>query len=359
MGRETDGRSNHARIGLRQSIIGLLLLPLSLAPFIAYFNFTSEGALLWAKVRTTIWAPELRPLTESDAAWISEHRPSYNDAVALLVWHGIGARGDGDGGFSISPERFAEQLTALKAAGMSAVTARDVALAFAGTKELPPNAVMISFDDGRADAMLYADPLLDQADMQATMFVITDAAASSGIYYAKWDELRDYAATGRWDLQSHSAGSHHEQTVGDGASMPVLTSLASGETLEEFEVRINRDLKEASETLASNIGVEPSAFAYPFGAYGGRYDSERTNDARIEAVLKLAVAANYDIALEQDDQESWELATCAGDPFRLRRLEVGDWSGRSLVERIANAADSLDEARVSCMDPLTMRDIAS
>jgi peptidoglycan/xylan/chitin deacetylase (PgdA/CDA1 family) len=359
VGPKTEGRSNHARIGLRQTIIGLLLLPLSLAPFIAYFKFTSEGALLWAKVRTTLWTPELRPLTESDAAWISEHRPSFNDAVALLVWHGIGARGDGDGGFSISPERFAEQLTALKAAGMNTVTARDVALAFAGKRELPPNAVMISFDDGRADAMLYADPLLDQADMQATMFVITDAAASSGIYYAKWDELRDYVATGRWDLQSHSAESHHEQTVGDGASMPVLTSLAPGETLEEFELRINRDLKEASDALESNIGVEPSAFAYPFGAYGGRYDSERTNDARIEAVLKLAVAANYDIAFEQDDQGSWGLATCADDPYRLRRLEVGDWSGRNLVERIANAADSLDEARVSCMEPFDAHELTT
>jgi peptidoglycan/xylan/chitin deacetylase (PgdA/CDA1 family) len=345
-GTNTAPRENEPQVGLRQTIIGVLLLPLSLAPFIAYFNFTSEGALLWARVRTTIWAPQLPAFDAEEATWISEHRPSYENAVALLVWHGIGAGSDGDGGFSISAERFAEQLAALKAAGMNTVTARDVALAFAGREVLPPNAVMVSFDDGRADAMLYADPLLEQADMKATMFVITDAASSSGIYYAKWDELRDYAATGRWDLQSHSAESHHEQTVAGGRPMPVLTSLGPGETLDEFELRINRDLKEASESLYSHIGVRPSAFAYPFGAYGGRYDSDRTNNDSIEALLSSAVAANYDIAFEQDDQETWELATCADDPYHLRRLEVGDWSGIELLERIKSAAYSLDE--VNC-----------
>jgi peptidoglycan/xylan/chitin deacetylase (PgdA/CDA1 family) len=330
-------------IGLRQTLIGILLLPLSLAPFVAYFKYTSEGALLWAKVRTTIWAPKLPELDKADARWISEHSPSYNNAVALLVWHGIGARGDDDGGFTISPERFAEQLAALKEAGMNDVTATDVALAFAGREELPPNALMISFDDGRADAMLYADPLLDQAGMTATMFIITRAASSSGIYYAKWEELRNYAATRRWDLQSHSADSHDEQKVAGGRLMPALTSLGPDETLPEFEQRIGRDLREASEVLHSKVGVKPSAFAYPFGAYGGRYDSARTNSEEIETLLRSAVAENYEIAFEQDDQENWELATCADDPYRLRRLEVGDWSGTQLVARIEKAADLLDD----------------
>ena len=73
---------------------------------------------------------------------------------------------------------------------MHTVTAADVARAFGAGKPLPDNAVMITFDDGRADAMMWADPLLKEAGMKATMFVISSAAADPGIYYAGWDRLR-------------------------------------------------------------------------------------------------------------------------------------------------------------------------
>jgi peptidoglycan/xylan/chitin deacetylase (PgdA/CDA1 family) len=317
---------------------------------VAYFQLTPEGALLWARLRTSIWTPELPRLTDDDAAWISEHAPSYKDAVALLVWHGIGSESDGDGGFSVSPERFGEQLAALRSAGMNSVTAREVALSFAGMRRLPRNAVMISFDDGRTDAMLYADPLLEQADMRATMFVITEAASSSAIYYVKWDELREYASSGRWDIQSHSAESHYEQEVPDGRSLPALTSLAQGESLGEYEQRISRDLSKAAYSIENQIGIPPVAFAYPFGAYGSQYDSDRTNHEDIESILRDEVEDNYEIAVEQDDQHTWELATCADDPVRLRRLEIGNWSARTLIARISRAASALP-AEIECASP--------
>ena len=94
------------------------------------------------------------------------------------------------------PARFGEHLATLRAAGMHTVTAADVARAFGAGKPLPPNAVMISFDDGRADAMMWADPLLKQAGMKATMFVISSAAADPGIYYAGWERLRAAARSG-------------------------------------------------------------------------------------------------------------------------------------------------------------------
>jgi hypothetical protein len=83
--------------------------------------------------------------------------------------------------------------------------------------------------------------------------------------------------------------------------------------------------------------MAPSAFAYPFGAYAGPGD-DRTNDARLGAILHRLVAASYTIAFDQDEQEAWGLSTCADDPLHLHRLEVGDWTGRELVTRIETAA---------------------
>ncbi len=38
--------------------------------------------------------------------------------------------------------------------------------------------------------MMFADPLLQQASMVATMFVITNAASEPGVYYAGWDDIQ-------------------------------------------------------------------------------------------------------------------------------------------------------------------------
>ena len=320
----------------RQAVTGLIMLPLTLLPFLAYFNMTQQGALVWERINVALSPPSIPELSSADRAWIRAHAPDYTDAVALLLYHGIGSGADGDGGYSTSPEHFAEQLATLRAAGMHTVTAREVGAALAGRATLPPNAVMLSFDDGRTDAMMYADPLLRQAQMRATMFVITSAASDPGIYYVSWEGLRRYATNGRWDLESHSDASHFERYV-DGRSLPALTSIEDGETIEEYRQRVSRDLGAATDEIRAETGHRPVAFAYPFGAYGTGYDG-RTNDPRVGSILHDVVASDYEIAFDQDDQASWDLTTCGADPYHLHRLEVGDWSGRTLLSRIDRAA---------------------
>lgn len=318
---------------VRQRLVGLLALPLSLLPFAAYFGFTGEGGLLWSRVRVAVAKPHLPSLSSADQRWARGHAPSYTGGVAVLVYHGVGSRGD-ESAFSITPGELGSQLAYLRAAGMNVVTARQVADAFRLRRPLPPRAVMLTFDDGRAEAMLWADPLLAEAHARATMFVITQAADSRGVFYASWKQLRQYAASGRWDLESHTAGLHFQQAVAGGRQLPALASLKPGETIGAYTHRVEADLAAASSKLATEIGQRPVAFAYPFGDYG----AERTNDARIQGVLNTAVSRSYELAFEQDDQLTVPLATCAGDRLRHRRIDVGHWSGRDLLQRLSLAA---------------------
>ena len=76
------------------------------------------------------------------------------------------------------------------------------------------------------------------------------------------------------------------------------------------------------------------AFAYPFGAYG----ADRANDPRIRAVLRHEVASRYALAFHQDEQGRVPLVDASQDRVGLRRLEVGNWSGVKLLERIERAA---------------------
>jgi biofilm PGA synthesis lipoprotein PgaB len=314
-------------------VVGLLALPLSVVPFLAYGTFTPEGRLVRDRLVVAVSPPGLPELPLPLRLLATAAAPRYQHKVMALVYHGIGSS-DGEGGFVVSPRRFGEHLGMLRAAGMHAVTAAEVADAFAGGTPLPDNAVMISFDDGRSDALLWADPLLAAADMRATMFVIGSAASSPGVYYAGWDRLRAAARSGRWDIQAHSDASHREQQVAGGGSLPVLTSLAPGESLAGYRQRVAADLERNSGAIRKRIGRRPVALAYPFGAYG----ADRVNDPGIRRVLAEEVARRFTLAFHQDEQDTIPLLDPAQDRIGLRRLEVGNWTGHGLLERIDRAA---------------------
>lgn len=323
---------------LRQLVTGLLAIPLSALPLVGYLNYTPEGRLVRDRAVVAVMPPSLPTLNPRQVAAAAAAAPRYAGKVMALAYHGIGSA-DGEGRFVISPKRFAEHLAVLRAAGMRTVTAAQVAAAFAGGPALPPNAVMISFDDGRSDAMMFADPLLAEAGMNATMFVIAGAASEHGVYYTAWDKLESYARSGRWDLEAHTDELHRMQQTSLG-KLPALTSLAEGETLAQYRRRVRDDLAAGSGAVERHTGHRPVAFAYPFGAYG----ADRSNDSAIRTALREEVQRQYAVAFQQDDQDTIPLLDGSGDRLALRRLEVRDWSGMTLLRHIADAAHRSEPA---------------
>ncbi|MEW6475548.1 MAG: polysaccharide deacetylase family protein [Actinomycetota bacterium] len=329
----TAGQTRHRQF--RQMVAGLVALPLSVIPFLAYGLFTPEGRLLRDRLIAAVSPPQLPELSPEQAQEAAAAAPRYQGKVMALVYHGVGSHSDGEGGFVVSPGRFGEHLATLRAAGMATVTAAELAAAFAGGAPLPDNAVLITFDDGRADAMMFADPLLDEAGMRATMFLITSATDRPNLYYADWDRIGKAARSGRWDIQAHTHDAHREEPAEGGQRLPVLTSLQPGESLTEYRDRIREDLDHNNEAIEDHLGRKPVAFAYPFGAYG----ADRTNDPQIRHILREEISARYLVAFHQDEQESVPLLDPTHDRVGLRRLEVEDWSGVELLDRIRQAAN--------------------
>src|SRR3712207_5254929 len=62
----------------RQAIVGLLMLPLSLLPFIAYLQLTDQGRLLWDRMRVGITRPTLPAMAPADLAWAKANAPRYD-----------------------------------------------------------------------------------------------------------------------------------------------------------------------------------------------------------------------------------------------------------------------------------------
>lgn len=313
----------------RQLVAGLLAVPLSLVPFVAYGAWSPQGRLMTDELRIRFDPPNVGDLDPGMLVEVQRTAPDYTGLVMPLVYHGVGSQASGEGGDVISPDRFAEHLAALRAAGMHLVTAEEVAEAFAGGRPLPDNAVLITFDDARADAVLWVTPMLEQIGAKATMFVITDAADDPGLYYAGWGDLD----SGQWDVQSHSADLHVEQTTEHG-SLPALTSRAEGESQRDWKKRVHDDLARADAAIAEHAGRSPVAFAYPFGAWGG----DRTNDPELAGLLDDELGWHYRIAFHQDGQDEMTLAGPDTPRLGIRRLQVGDWDGGELIDQIAAAA---------------------
>lgn len=106
-----------------------------------------------------------------------------------------------------------------------------------------PGFVSLNFDDGYESAYLNALPILDQAGLKSTQFIITGFLGNSG--YVTTDQVLAMRANG------HEIGAHTR-------SHPHLSTLT--------------DDQQQSEILGSfddlvSLGVRPAFFAYPYGDY--------------------------------------------------------------------------------------------
>jgi len=117
--------------------------------------------------RTRLWS---RPVT----------RPS------ILMYHRIAEDSFDPWGLAVSPSRFADHLRWLRESRVVFPLAEFVARHEA--RELPQNAVALTFDDGYACSAEVAAPLLEDARLPATIFIPAELIERGNPFW--WDELR-------------------------------------------------------------------------------------------------------------------------------------------------------------------------
>jgi peptidoglycan/xylan/chitin deacetylase (PgdA/CDA1 family) len=137
---------------------------------------------------------------------------------AILMYHRIAdPAGESDPwGLCVSPARFAEQLAVLRECGTPITLSALVRDHERG--DVPRGGVVVTFDDGYADNLHTAKPLLERYDVPATVFVTTGHIAKDGEFW--WDELeRLLLAPGTLPptLDLAIAGTMHHWDVGSAA----------------------------------------------------------------------------------------------------------------------------------------------
>jgi hypothetical protein len=239
---------------------------------------------------TSVRARALRALKTSAAA-VDRLRPPPR-GVVVLIYHRVGG---GSGlELDLGRDRFAEQMAVLAASGR--VVTLDAALdALADPQPPVQDPVVVTFDDGTADFVDVAVPVLAEHRVPATLYLATAFVEEQrempyGAPPVSWNGLRDALDSGFVTVGSHT----HTHALLDRA--------------EPAAVRVELDT--SNELIEDRLGVIPTHFAYPKALDGS-------------PAARREVAERYRSAALAGTRPNRYGST---DPFRLTRspIQAGD-----------------------------------
>ncbi len=177
--------------------------------------------------------------------------PRGKPEVPILNYHSVGVQDE----FAVSDAAFAQQLDWLSASGVKTLALHDA---------LAPHerAVVLTFDDGKADALTHVLPALRKRGMRAVFFIPTGRIGTPG--FLTWDGVRALAAAGM------EIGSH-------GVSHARLADLP--------DERMREELVQSKRTLEAELHAPVDLLAYPYNSV-----RRRIRSAAEEAGYRIAVA---------------------------------------------------------------------
>jgi len=252
---------------------------------------------------------------------------AINVEIPVLMYHSLI---DGlNTSLSVDPERFREQMVALKNRGYNTITDFDLINFLEKGSPLPDNPILITFDDGYKSNYSEVYPVLKELGMKATIYVITsrifeDVTILPGeSEKITWQDAREMMGT--MLIQSHTWDSHKMVMSATGAKRGMIASptAINGniESQQEYETRIYKDLVQSKKAIEENLGYEVVSIAYPYGDY-----SQVTINMALNAGYKMGFAVRDGVVNKEDHL------------FKLDRIQVyGSYSGEELINVIEGA----------------------
>jgi peptidoglycan/xylan/chitin deacetylase (PgdA/CDA1 family) len=223
-------------------------------------------------------------------AWLARTRGvPTEDGLRILLYHRVADDGDP---LAVPPARFREQMGYLAAAGyrvmdvLAALTLLDAGGELSRT-------IGLSFDDAFADVGDEALPVLETHGFRATVFVTT--GVTDGRHTFPW-----------YDRQPPVLGWDEVVALDRGGSLRFEAHTVTHPSLLALDEEAARaEIRDCRSELASRLGRDVSAFAYPAGLYG-----ERERRLVADAGYTAAVSCEPGVNVPSTDR------------FSLRRRQV-------------------------------------
>lgn len=330
----------HALSDLARDDEALALLRSADAGMLPPDQGTLEAAGILEKMGRSADAAALRDtLTAPDTAAVE---------LPILLYHGLSEH---ERSLNMPVVAFDAQMRLLDDRGYTTLTVSDLDAMLAGRRAFPPKPILVTFDDARADSILFADPVLARYGQRATMFVPTVRIADESAANADWAQLKRLRETGRWEFESHGDRAHDPIPIdGSGAIAEFLVNrqwLAEAERLEtseEYVERVEADYVRCKALLEEHLpGREVLGYAFPFSEMGQLHGG---NESDALAVNEASFRAHYKYGFVQDSTGYNTLAPETHGPRLLLRLNVPrDWDAPRLAAHLATQ-DAPSRARL-------------
>lgn len=235
----------------------------------------------------------------------------YQDQVAVLMYHHVHET-DG-GGITITPQLFREQINHLRNLGYHFIHLHQFKHYLSGS-HIPPNAVLLTFDDGYESVYENVYPYIKQHHIPIVNFIMTETLPQAAHLPPTMTVQQLSIMNKETDLvenQSHTDGLHHKTNNDDPAGDAYFTSklpTSNGtiETDEQYHTRIVEDAKRSRQQLHPVNQHAVDVVAYPFGIY---------TDIAIQYYQEGGF--NYGFTIVE------EMATRQADPMKIPRINAG------------------------------------
>jgi peptidoglycan/xylan/chitin deacetylase (PgdA/CDA1 family) len=195
----------------------------------------------------------------------------YKDKVIVLTYHHFDEK---ESTYTMTPERFRQHLQVLKDDHYNVISMEDFIAFLNNQKDVPPNAVLITIDDGYHSVYRYAYPELAEMGYTATTFLIVGSVGNTNATppFMTWDEVKEMHSNG-YSFYSHTYDLHDEKPNDKGIKVPVLANhiylpdKKRLETDQEYETKVKDDLVKAKNVLTEQLGNNLSMLCFPHGSY--------------------------------------------------------------------------------------------
>ncbi len=230
--------------------------------------------------------------------------------LPVVMYHSVSKVGIGD--YVVPPKVLEADFEFLKERGYKTVSVEEVANFVIKGAELPEKPILITFDDGFYNNLVYALPLFEKYNFKATVNVVGAFSErengkkkrSCSYSYLNEKELAEMAKSGLVEFGNHSYDMHALK-----GRRGVMRK--RGESEQEYKEAFTADCKKCGDFVKRACGAEPKVFAYPFGSYS-------------KSTPKLLNALGYNVAF-----------TCAEG---VNRLKKGDTARLMWLKRINRPA---------------------
>lgn len=316
----------------------------------------------------------------------------------VLMYHRIAEPDLDPWGLRVSPEHFAEHLEVINKY-FQPLSMKDL-LSQLQCGKVPNRSIVVTFDDGYADNLQHAKPLLERYDVPATIFLVTEAILEKRNFW--WDELQcallQPGTLPDW-FELRVKGRQYEWQLGDarrysqqdrqkdrqrrpwdarpGTRLAFFyliwqrfLELSKPEQLEALDVirawaGVNPDPRREDRALSQDeVNILGEGSLIELGAHTMNHPSLKVlsrsqqleeisgSKAQLENMIDHPVIS-FSYPHGDYSVETLELVQRAGfqgasttnfkcvrpgtDPFQLPRFQIDDWSGEEFLRRLARS----------------------